>query len=103
MILSQMTIYDYDNKPVTVELPEKQIFMIIVNVLSGDETGRIIFEDGTSIEFDASSDRINSYFDGAYIVPESFISEWVNFKFSRNRTRSYERQEGFYKKLHEVI
>ena len=103
MIFSQMTIYDYDNNPVTVELPEKQISMIVVNVLSGDETGCIIFEDGTSIEFDASSDRIHSYFDGNYLGPESLISEWVNFTFSRNRTRSYERQEDFYKKLYEVI
>lgn len=45
-----ITIYDYDNKPVTVELPEKEIVSIFINVISGDETGWFTFEDNAGAE-----------------------------------------------------
>lgn len=41
-------IYDYDNKSVKVEVPDKPTHCIMVTILGGDETGTVYFEDGTS-------------------------------------------------------
>lgn len=52
-------IYDYENKPTEIVIPDdKEISAIFVVVLSGDETGIVMFTDGTSIRFDASDCRI---------------------------------------------
>lgn len=95
-----ITIYDYDDKPVTVELPEKEIVSIFINVISGDETGWVIFGDNSSIRFDASDCRIHSFYDGSYIVLEPDIEDWVKYKPSGNETCSYARQEAFWQKAH---
>ena len=41
----KIKIYDYSNKEVLIEIPRKKIKSIFVHVLSGDETGKIIFMD----------------------------------------------------------
>ena len=61
-------IYDYDNKKVEVEVPDKPIHHITVTILSGDETGIIYFKDGTTQSFDASDCRNTNCFDEEYIV-----------------------------------
>lgn len=53
MKLSKITVYDYENKPVIVELPDKEIEEIFVQIISGDETGVVVFKDGTLVRFDA--------------------------------------------------
>ena len=88
-----MTIYDYDNKAVEVELPDKEIDYIVVEVLSGDETGFVQFTDGTYLNFDASNDRFVHYADGWYRVPKEHVRDWMNFKPSKEMTISYDRQK----------
>ena len=92
-----MIIYDYKNSPVEVEIPDKPILAINVTVLSGDETGSILFADGTKLEFDASDCRLESFYDGSYSVRgNERIEAWLNFKPSGNRlTLSYERLDLF--------
>lgn len=90
-----ITIYDYANREIKVELPDKEILRICVTVLSGDETGWVEFADGSRINFDASDCRISSYYDGTYIVEGDNIEKWLNFVPSES-TASYERQENFY-------
>lgn len=63
-----MTIYDYANRAVEVELPDKPIAYIEVVVVYGDETGNVGFTDGTMIQFDASGIRFTDYYDGSYVV-----------------------------------
>lgn len=90
-----MTIYEYDNTPVEVELPDKPIMCIFVSVISGDETGTVQFDDSTSICFDASKSRILDFNDGSYIVSGEDIPKWLAFAPSDARTASYIRQKQF--------
>ena len=90
-----MIIYDFDNETVEIKLPEKQIVSINVSVVSGDETGKVVFEDGEVICFDASSCRLMNFFGGYYSVTGENIQKWLNFKPSGKRTASYERQTLF--------
>ena len=53
----KIRIYDYANNAVNIEIPDKPIKRIHVRILTGDETGMILFEDGTQLGFDASDDR----------------------------------------------
>lgn len=88
-----MKIYDYANNEVDVELPDKEIGEIYVQVISGDETGIVNFTDGTHIYFDASESRMIGYDDGFYIVEGDMINKWLAWKPSDKRTASYERQD----------
>ncbi len=92
----KMIIFDYNNEQVEVELPDKPIKSINVIVLSGYETGNVIFEGGTEIQFDASCFRFQSYYDGLYVVTGENIQKWLNFKPTGKKvTASYERQDLF--------
>ena len=91
-----MIIYNYANRPIEVELPDKTISEIFVDVITGDETGFVKFEDGSKLYFDASDDRLQDYNDGFYFVTKEKVESWLNFKPSEKRmTFSYERQELF--------
>lgn len=90
-----MTIYDFANSPVEIELPDKPIVGIFVQVISGDETGVVQFADGTCIDFDASASRLLDLNDGSYIVSGEKISKWLAFTPSDARTASYIRQKQF--------
>lgn len=88
-------VYDYDNKAKEINLPDKKIISIYVHILSGDETGMIVFEDGDVITFDASDFRLVGYDDGSYVVNGDKIEEWINFQ-PTGGTVSYKRQEIFW-------
>ena len=90
-----MIIYDYDNNAVEIELPDKPIAAINVSVVSGDETGSVVFKDGTVIPFDASDCRIMGFDDGFYCVCGEDIQAWLDFKPTDGRTASYMRQSLF--------
>lgn len=90
-----MTVFDFENREAKIELPDKPIKAISVTVLSGDETGTVIFDDGTTVGFDASNSRICNFFDGSYTVIGEQIFDWLAFKPSDGRTAAYLRQERF--------
>lgn len=95
-----MKIYDYKNDIVEVSIPNKKIKEIFIHVLTGDETGFIIFEDGDFLPFDSSNTRLVDFDDGCYSVPENLVDEWMNWQPScDNETYSYERQMWFYERL----
>ena len=75
-----MKIYDYINRPVEVELPDKEIKAILVQILTGDEIGYVLFEDGGQLSFDASMERVTDYNDGAYLVKKEHLAEWLDWK-----------------------
>lgn len=75
-----MKIYDYINRPVEVELPDKEIKAILVQILTGDEIGYVLFEDGSQLSFDASMERVTDYNDGAYLVKKEHLAEWLDWK-----------------------
>lgn len=76
----RMKIYDYINRPVEVELPDKEIKAILVQILTGDEIGYVLFEDGSQLSFDASMERVTDYNDGAYLVKKEHLAEWLDWK-----------------------
>lgn len=86
-----MIVYDYLNTPVEVNLPDRPISSIFVQILSGDETGTVAFEDGTAVHFDASNHRIYGFFGGSYVVCKSKVKEWLAFSPTPGETASYER------------
>lgn len=72
-----MTVFDFENREVKIELPDKPIKAISVTVLSGDETGTVIFDDGATVDFDASYWRICDFFDGSYtVIEEQVLIGW---------------------------
>ena len=91
----KIKIYDYANKEVFIKIPRKEIKSIFVHVLSGDETGKIIFMDGTSVLFDASKSRAVSFDDGYYVVSGEKIKKWLEYTPNKDSIASYERLNKF--------
>lgn len=94
-----ITVYDWDNKPKFIDVPVESIddiASIDICVISGDKTGSINLKDGTIIPFDASDDRVITYYDGEYTLsdPED-IEKWIEFKPDDSRTISYLRRNQF--------
>lgn len=85
--MKEIWLRDYQSKICKVQLRD-EIKMIIINVISGDETAIIVYEDGTSEEFDSSSNRYINYYDGTYIVPADRLEEFNDLKGD-----SYDRME----------
>ena len=95
-----MKIYDYKNNAIDLTLPQKKIKEIFVSVISRDETGMVIFEDGTNFDFDSSDSRFLNFHDGSYMVPENLVDEWMNWKpTAKSGTYSYERQKWIWERL----
>lgn len=91
-----MKIYDYLDRQREIEVRDG-INFILVNVISGDETGKIVYNDGTEQEFDASSSRVMGFFDGNYIVRGKNVDEFINFipDDSNSIGAAYQRQSKF--------
>ena len=88
-----ITIYDYVNRPTEVQLPDKEIECISITVLSGDETGFVLFNDGSTLPFDASDCRLMNYFDDNYVVTKDNLEAWNNFTPTKGGTAAYERAD----------
>lgn len=93
-------IYDYGNQETICHVKEhnlSDVKEIFVRIVSGDETGNLVMQDGTIYDFDASSDRIIDFDDGSYIIEEKEnIEKWFNFKPTKKESRlilSYVRQD----------
>ena len=95
--------YDYDNQVNEIEIPDdKEIEILFVQVLTGDETGFILFTDGSKQDFDImTSVRYTSYDDGDYIVKGDNIKKWLNWEPTYDgsepyaRAYSYARRDAF--------
>lgn len=96
--------YDYANRAVDIDIPDKEILTISIVVISGDETGTIYFKDGTSICFGGSDsmDRLLDTYDYSYLVTGSQIEAWINFEPVEGLTTSYERARFFLNTRKEV-
>lgn len=94
---TSMIIYDYDDRPHEIQLPDKDIKLLHVTILSGDETGYIEFEDGSTLEFDASICRCQDFYDGSYTVSgDGNIGKWMDWE-PKTGCGSYERMDMMYK------
>lgn len=100
----KMKIYDYDDKVKDVEIPDdKHIKYIVVNIVSGDETGYVTFDEDEFVDFDASNfdasnNRVRVFDDGGYIVDGDNIQKWLNWTPAHGEyllPYSYMRQRAF--------
>jgi hypothetical protein len=76
-------VYDYGDGAKEITLPDKEISLICITILSGDETGFVRFSDGETIWFDAIAGRgmrLHTFYDGQYIVDGEDIQKWIDFK-----------------------
>lgn len=65
----KIELIDYRGNRVEREIPEKEeILAAFIEVLSGDEILNIITKDGEIHFFDSSDSRIESCYDGCYVV-----------------------------------
>lgn len=92
--MKEMIIYDQYNNKVHVSLPNIEIDRVLVEILDGDETGIVYFEDGRQMSFDASRTRYLSFFQGSYIVPKDMVEEWLNYE-PTEKEMSHERLRVF--------
>lgn len=95
-----ITVYDYANKPVEVEIPAQtyeDIQCIVVRILSGDETGTIFMKNGDFISFDSSDMRIRGYDDGSYtVMGTKMIKKWIEYEPKKDGfTISYRRMTNY--------
>lgn len=86
----KITLYDYSSHPKICEIKDKPIQSFVVEVISGDETVTVLYEDGTDDYFDSRDDRFIDYRDGWYFVDPKRITEWNSFPFKKGMP--YERQ-----------
>lgn len=74
----KIKIYDYKSDPKIVDLGEKEILLITVKEVSGDEVLVVRYKDGTRKCFDSSDSRIMSFDDGEYDVTGDNITKFLN-------------------------
>ena len=103
----KVTVYDYKNREVEVELPVdsiSDIATVYVRILSGDETGYIVFKNGKSVRFDSGNFRITGYDDGEYeLTDPELIKMWVEYDPNNGERDSciypYDRQYKVYEAM----
>lgn len=84
-----LTLVDFKKKRINFEIENfENVCGILIQVITGDETAIISYNDGTFMMFDTSDMRINSYYDGAYPVPKEEIDA-----FSSTEGGSYDRMD----------
>ena len=65
----EITIRNYADTKTTVSIPDfEKVVCIFCEVISGDETLNVLYENGDSIDFDSSEDRIMDYRDDHFII-----------------------------------
>jgi hypothetical protein len=74
-------LFQYNNNETIVYIDSKSIESIHVIILSGDETIRVKYADGSVKGFDSSPNRIANFFDCDYAIetPEA-MEKWVSFR-----------------------
>ena len=96
-------IYDYINNETEIELQDKPIEIMFVEIISGDEVLTVVYEDNTIQRFDSSESRFESFADGSYVVLKDQFDDWFAFDPEKdldlkNPTKySYAREEKFCK------
>lgn len=93
----KFNIYDYNNQPKEIDTGDKEINLIDVKVISGDEVITIYYTNGTFESYDNSEDRCISYFDDSYIVFKKDLSKWIKSANDTNGTISYNRDYQVFK------
>lgn len=92
----KFNIYNYDNEPTEVDTKDKEIKLIRVEVVSGNELIHIVYSDRTTEHYKSFTPFIISY-DGGYKVSKERIQEWIDLEKDTNEKIAYHRL-GIFKK-----
>ncbi len=82
-------IYNYTNAR-EIEIKDKPIDYIRVELISGDEVVTIHYTDSTQETFDSNDCRYMNFYDGSYVVKGSDIEKWLNCGIKSSILRLYE-------------
>lgn len=74
----KIKIFDYKDDSKIVDLGEKEILLITVKEVSGDDVLVVRYKDGTRKCFDSSDSRILSFDDGEYDIIGDNITKFLN-------------------------
>ena len=74
----KIKIFDYKGDSKIVDLGEKEILLITVKEVSGDDVLVVRYKDGTRKCFDSSDSRILSFDDGEYDISGDNIIKFLN-------------------------
>lgn len=85
--MKELVLADYVDRRVPFKIKDNAK-LIVITVLSGDETASIFYDDGTSEYCDSSNDRNTDFHDGVYYVPLEKLEEFNNLSGD-----SYERMD----------
>ena len=87
----ELTIYDYDQEPVKIEIPDyEKVTEVSCEVISGDEVLTVTYEDGSEVTFDSSQDRLHDYDDGFVNIPLTLIDKISDIPNSYDMLRYFE-------------
>ena len=75
----KFNIYNFNNEATEVDIGEKLIKQLFVQVLLGDEVVTVEYDDGTKKTFDSSYNRWVSYVEESYIVEKDRIQDWISY------------------------
>lgn len=95
----KVDIYDWANVKRTVVIPDKPLAEIQINIISGDEVVKFIYEDGMIRTCDASRTRNYSDFQYSYHVEGKNIEKWMNFVPGSKKNIVYQRYDVFRKEV----
>ena len=77
----KITLVDYKDRRVDFTIKDfEKVFMIEIEVISGDEVAKIIYNDKRVVYFDSCENRIMSFNDGSYMLPLERLDEFNNCK-----------------------
>ena len=76
-----ITLVNYINKKSTFKIKDfEKVFMIEINIISGDEVAKIIYNDKKIVYLDSGENRTVSFNDGSYVLPLELLDNFNKYK-----------------------
>lgn len=75
----KFNIYDHKDNAVEIDTKGRKVARISVDVISGDECIEIMYENGSFVMVDSSSNRYIDYYNGSYELSGDKLSEWMRY------------------------
>lgn len=92
----KFNIYDYKDNAVEIDTKGRKVASISVDVISGDERIEIMYENGSFVMVDSSSNRYIDYYNGSYELSGDKLSEWMKYTPAKDEKGiSYKRLRKF--------
>lgn len=88
----KFNIYGHKDNAVEIDTKGRKVASISVDVISGDERIEIMYENGSFVMVDSSSNRYINYYDGSYELSGDKLLKWMKYTPKKGEKGiSYER------------